>query len=477
MIFLGIAMPNLQAQSLQSVVQQIAKDPGYRNGSIGISVRDVESNQLLYSYQDQKTMIPASVLKILTISAALEQLGPNYKFVTQCGYEGTIRTDGTLLGDFIIVGGGDPTMGSKYFGGERNLLNVFERIVQKLGKKGITKITGNLLIDISSYGADVQGHAWAQNDLGNYYGAGIFGLNVIDNLFNIQFAQNQEPGSPVKLLQITPWLRHLQIQNEVLTGPASSGDQAYVFGSAWTNQVFIRGTIPPGAGNFTIKGAIPNPPQWFADSLLKYCQLKGIEIGGNAMVYGSSPQETKMKNLSVFDTLQSPALSDIIRIANVESVNLFCEAMLLAMDRSPENGISRFDGIEYVYSWMAANKIDTVGLFYQDGSGLSPRNGITANQLAQVLAVSAKKYGSKFEDYFAQAGSEGTVKNLLKASPHKSHFKVKSGSMDRVRNYAGFVHTDKGKWLSYSILLNDFTAKGSQTTRNVEEILEAINKL
>ena len=180
------------------------------NASVSFLVADADSGNVLFAFNPKLSLIPASTMKIVTSSAALELLGPEYTFRTFVGYTGTIKRSGRLDGDIVIKGGGDPSLGSEYF---REHYNDFVSVwADEIKKKGIRKVQGKVITDDSYYDYEPVAPRWLWEDLGAYYGAGVYGLSVFDNTCKIRV--RSIPGSSIaELLDITPDLQGYKFTN------------------------------------------------------------------------------------------------------------------------------------------------------------------------------------------------------------------------------------------------------------------------
>jgi len=167
----------------QQVVEQLLKRPDMQGASFSISVKEVESGQTIYAYDSSRELIPASVMKLVTTATALEILGEDFCFPTSLEYDGNIK-DGVLNGNLYIKGSGDPSLGSAYLS-EDNTHENNEFIpvwIAAIQKAGIRRITGSVIADESIFDMEGTSAKWVNEDLGNYYAAGSYGLSVFDNL-------------------------------------------------------------------------------------------------------------------------------------------------------------------------------------------------------------------------------------------------------------------------------------------------------
>ena len=265
-------------EELSSALDEIINDTDFRHAGIGISIIDTETGKQIAAHQPQRSLIPASTLKVLTTATALAVLGPDYQFKTEILRTGRVDSDGTLNGHLIIRGFGDPTLGSDQMSGVAGLDEIMERFRLAIQREGIRKINGYILTDASFFDAAINAESWPWNDLGNYYASGAWGLNIHENLYYLKFRQKPELGSTPSVALIQPRVPGLQFRNHLRSAGKGTGDNAYIFGAPYTFLRYIRGTIPIGTQLFTIKGSIPNPPLFAAQYFLQKLEEIGIQI-------------------------------------------------------------------------------------------------------------------------------------------------------------------------------------------------------
>ena len=463
---------------LQESIDQFTYDPIFKNASLGIAVFDVESGKLLAGSQENLSLVPASSLKVITTATALSLFGEDYQFKTELQYEGTIQSDGTLDGNIYIKGFGDPTLGSVLYDQAVGLDDLMEAFAQEIKKAGIKRVNGKIIGDASYFENEVVSRKWLYEDLGNYYGAGTWGLNIHENMYYLDFGQNAKVGGKTQFKQTRPAIPNLLIVNEVTSGKASSGDNAYIFGAPYQYTCFVRGTIPAGAGTFTIKGAIPDPPFFAAHALTGALIQNGIEVLQPASTLfemartGQSSGETKL-----IYTHRSPKLKAIIKRTNLKSVNLYCEAMLRAIGKKVSNKGSIESGVSAIVAFWKERGVDLDGFHMVDGSGLSPKNAVTAKQLAAILRKIAKdeKIKKVFFDSLPLGGKSGSLKNLIKSAEGIGNIMAKSGYMEKVMSFSGYVKDKKGRLLSFSIIGNNFKDNGP-TRKKIGLLMEKFCK-
>lgn len=468
--FAGISAAQNQALEVQQKIAGWQTFPGLSTASIGFAVNDIQIGETLIKSTPQQSMVPASILKLVTTATALEVFGPDFRFQTTLAASGIIRND-TLFGDLQIIGGGDPTLGSTYFPENNHFMEDWIKAIQR---KNIKVVSGNLVMDATIYELHTIPNTWIWEDIGNYYGAGASGISVYDNLYRIHLSSGKEEGMPTILGPINPIIPGLEIRNEVLSSDINT-DQAYVFGSPMEYNRVIRGTIPKNRSDFVINASMPDPAALLASQLREKLNSHGISICAETKFLKASKNEGHAVVLSV---IFSPALRDIIKVTNHESVNLFAEHLLKHLAYNDSGLGTTKDGCSFVMDFWKAKGLDITGFFMNDGSGLSRFNAMTAIQMVNILDYMKTKsaWSVDFYESLATVGL-GTLTVLRNENFPNYSLRAKSGSMTRVRCLAGYLTTDSKRQLSYCIMLNNFSCSQGEAIRKIEEVLVELRKL
>lgn len=456
--------------SIRQKIAAWAATPSLATASIGYAVSDSRTGEMLMQSVPQQSLAPASVLKLVTTATALELLGPDFRFETTLKAVGSIRND-TLYGDLHIIGGGDATLGSGYFPENNHFMDDW---MNSLKSKNIRVVTGKLILDASIYESQTIPDTWIWEDIGNYYGAGVSGINLSDNLYEIHLTSPKEPGLKTRIKHIHPEIRGLELMNEVLSSDINS-DRAYIYGSPGEYNRVIRGTIPKNKSDFVIKGSMPDPSALLAHYFKKELVKNNVLIAGET-VYAAVKKTDGKVVLHVVN--QSPTLREIIKVTNYESVNLFAENFLKHISYQQSGlGVTK-RGCQLITEFWKEKGIDMNGFFMSDGSGLSRFNAITAAQLVNILNYMKTKsvHSEVFYQSLAMAG-EGTLTAMRAESFPDHSLRAKSGSMTRVRCLAGYLITQSGRQLSYTIMLNNFSCSQSEAGRKIGEMLVELRKL
>ncbi len=460
--------------SLQNAIDKLAADPDLKHAGLGICVIDIESGKVIAQFEKDRSLIPASSLKVVTTATALSKLGVDFKFKTELQYDGKLESDGTLKGNLFIKGYGDPTLGSDRFKKAMPLDELLAEFVKAIKKAGIKRINGKIVGDASFYTSSVNGRSWIWEDLGNYYASGAWGLNILENRYYLNIQQNPKLGGMTTIESTKPSIPNLLLINEVRSAEANSGDNAYIFGSPYSYTRFVRGTIPVGKGIFTIKGSIPDPPFFTAHLLTEALENNGVLTSKMATSQFELEREEKVKIArKTIHTHYSPSLKEIVTETNLESVNLYCESMLRYLATTNGNNTEVEAGLEIIYKFWKEKGLDTEGFFMEDGSGLSPLNNVSAFHLAKILQLITKdkKLINSFYESLPVAGRSGTLENMLRGTIAENNLRAKSGGMNRVRSYTGYARTKSGKLLSFSMIANHFSCESKVMRQKMEKIM------
>ncbi len=457
--------------SQRSSIDTFLSDSSLIHASVSIFIADPDNGEIIADYNSGKSLIPASVMKLITSAAALELLGPDHTFKTTVGYTGSINNkSGKLIGDIVIRGGGDPALGSKNF--TENYQDFIGKWISEIKKLGITRIDGRIISDDSYYDYLPIPDKWLWEDSGNYYGAGVYGLSAFDNMYEIHFKTSVDSTHPV-ITEIIPNECKFELKNRLIANGTT--DKGNVFAAPYSKNGWMAGSIPSNKEDFILKASITDPPLLLAKILNDRLLAEGIKISKEPTTARLEQKSLNEPIVPVTETL-SPPLREIIKVLNHESINLYAETLLKELGKRYKNKGSTSEGIAVVNDFLHNAGIKTEGLFIEDGSGLSPLNAINSRELVNLL-IYMKRTGKYFKEYYASlpyAGVEGTLKGWFMDPVFDSRLKAKSGSMTRVRNYAGYFATVSDRNMVFSIIVNNYTSPSKNIISGIENILKEI---
>jgi serine-type D-Ala-D-Ala carboxypeptidase/endopeptidase (penicillin-binding protein 4) len=395
-----------------------------------------KTGQVIMNVDAEKSLVPASCMKVVTTGAALHLLKPDSRFQTDLEIDGAL-VEGVLQGNVRIIGGGDPCLGSDRTKESLAWEKQIEVWADALANHGIKAITGEIIGDASRWETAGAAPSWAFEDIANYYGAGATALTFHENMYTLTFKPGPHEGAPAILHRVIPAASNFVLSSEVKTGPVGSGDRACIFGAEYLMTHVVRGTIPAGVEEFSIKGAIPDPAKLCSELLTKALEKRGIQVLGRRTL----PAQIKQ----VIHTTPSPLLTEIVYWTNQKSINLYAEHLLKSM-----GGGTTAAGIKAVTEFWKGQGITTEGMNMADGSGLSRKNFITAKHLASMLQK--MKESPYFSEFYASLPEE------------YPGVRAKDGAMSFIRCLAGY----KGD-IVFAIMINQ-----GQDSKAMKQKLEQI---
>ena len=466
--------------ALEAALMELDADSAMRYGNLAISVKNVRTGQALLEQNTRKAMVIASNMKLVTTLTALEILGESFRFKTELQHDGALQADGTLIGNLYIRGGGDPTLGSDRTEGSLEMDKLLDLWTAKIKAAGIRRISGNVIADDGVFNANVLPNGWTWGDIGNYYGAAAFGLNINDNAYKVFMEPGTAIGSPTRLLRTEPIMRDVIFTNEVTTGPTGSGDQSYIYGVPYTYQRAMQGTIPLGSKPFVVRGSLPDPPLFAAQQLRETLQKNGIAVTGSATSVRLVRNQNKPKSAArtTFYTHLSPPLREIVKQTNLRSMNLYAEAMLKMIGISQAKVSTTAQSAEVVADFWERKGLEMAGFFMRDGSGLSRSNAMTVNSMANLLTFAAKRdYFGDFYRSFPVAGISGTMKSMGVGTAAEGNLRAKTGTLDRMSSYSGYFKTQSGELMAFAFIINDYSGKEKDFRKKAEKVLVLLPKL
>jgi D-alanyl-D-alanine carboxypeptidase/D-alanyl-D-alanine-endopeptidase (penicillin-binding protein 4) len=441
--------------------------PGMKQASAGLSIIDSQDGSVIYDYASNRRLTPASVIKLATTAAAMELLGPDYTFKTSFGYSGNLdHTTGVLKGDIIIKGGGDPALGSSNFAGHYG--DFTGRWIQVLKKAGIKHVEGRIIVDDSRYDYLPVPATWPWEDIGNYYGAGVYGLSVFDNTYEIHFRTSSDSTIPV-ITGIYPYECTMELENRLIA--SGNSDKGYVFAVPYSREGWISGSIPVNRNDFVLKASIPDPPMILARILQEKLADDGIRVTGTP-VTSRILKKSLPADITILLDITSPPLKEIISFLNHKSINLYAEHLTKELGRVYRNSPTTSSGISVIIEFLERSGIEPPAL--EDGSGLSPADEISPHAMTSLLYYMKNK-GKHFPEYFdslAEGGKEGTLRAYFRDTAFNSSIRAKSGSMPGVRAFAGYLTARSGRKLAFCIIVNHFSGSGQDVVKGIEEILK-----
>lgn len=466
---LFFAVP-LWASTAEETLAALCSLPELKNALWGIDVVDLETGKTILEKNKKTNFVPASTLKLFVTAAALDKFGANKRFKTELYYSGKLK-NGILAGNILIKGFGDASLGSEFIKTSTPIASVFETWAKALQKAGIKQVEGAVLADDTLFEAYQPG-SWAWEDIGNYYAASPSALSIHDNLYRIYFEPAKKIGAPAIFLRTEPVLEGMVFEFYVKTAEKNSGDNVFIYSFPSIEKAIVRGTLPLGDKVFDVKGSLPEPALSAAREFTKYLQAYGISVSAGA---GLGVLEKGYRKAAV---TKGVPLRDIVRVTNKRSFNLYAEILLrqLAASKGYKPAAAE-DGLKELRAFLEKLNVDIGEFKAVDASGLSRRNLVKAETFTALLRAIAKK--KWFNDYFeslvfpSDTEAFGHIKRFGRNLPENT-LRLKSGSLNGVRSYAGYLTAKSGKKLAFAFILNNYAGSPAKIDFYHEKLITSI---
>ncbi|CRL99129.1 D-alanyl-D-alanine carboxypeptidase DacC precursor [Pseudomonas sp. 24 R 17] len=438
---------SVSTTSTPATLDQLLADPAFNGATVSVMVRDARNGDTLYQHNPRTRLIPASNLKLLTTAAALDVLGPQYRFSTQLLSNGTQQGE-RLTGNLYLKGLGDPT----------TQFADYQALAAQLAGQGVRQIQGDLVFDDTFFDAERLGVDWAQDDESTYYGAQISALTVSPNTdfdAGTLLVTAKAPavvGQPVSVM-LSPSTDYVQLSNRAVSGP---GNNYGITRQHGTNLLQLTGALAPGKQSRQWV-SVWEPTQLVANLFEQALAQQGIQVMGRRVIGGASPVTAR-----VLAEHQSAPLQELITPLLKLSNNNMSEALLKAMGRKASNTGTAQAGVAAVADFMRHQGLDPMTLSQVDGSGLSRRNLVSSQNLTDLLLATAKQ--PWFEAWYTAlpiAGNPdrmtgGSLRYRLRGTAAENNLHAKTGSMAGVSSLSGYITDADGRRLVFSMISNNY---------------------
>ena len=454
--------------------KEMKTDSLFQNAIIGILAVD-DNGKVVAEWNSNMPMLTASTMKTISTGVGLAYLGKDFRFSTKIAYTGEIK-ENALEGNLYIIGGGDPTLGSKdtvAFAID-SIFGVWTAAIKNLG---INKINGNIVVDDSYFVREQMPDSWSWGNFGASYGAAASGLSFHENVQDFKLYPGKNVGDPATVEVVYPQVPGLEIVNEVTTGPAKGRDRSGYYVQDITCASLYTGTIPVDKKEITSDNSNRFPHLSCGYHFREFLLANGIE--SNPEIIDIKDIETPADEARILITETfSPELWKIVNVTNRISNNMYAETILKTIGKVKTGEGSYRASTAALKEILTEMGVDTYGLTQEDGSGLSRQNYVSPKFFCNYYTVMQKNgIFAEFLNSLPMPGGPGTLKNVLKNEPSeiKDRIHAKSGSLSNVRCYAGYVESGKKHGLiKFAILTNNFAAPTSKMQPKIEGFMKSL---
>lgn len=410
--------------------------------TFSVYVREAGAREPLLAVNPDTPFNPASVIKIIPTLAALELLGPAYRWKTEVHVLGDIKS-GVLHGDILFKGYGDPYL----------VTGEFRKLLEELRRRGIREITGDLLIDDSWFSVAYEDPGAFDNDPYRTY-------NVLPNAFLVNFKAvyfHFYPAANGRNVTVhpDPELYGLEIDNRLrlrkrYCGGFQRGVAVSVPDAKTAGRIIFSGRFPTGCSHYVLSRSVLTHDTYAFGMFKSLWQQLGGSIGGQVRAAEAPPAD------EAFLVWRSKPLSDIIKLINKFSNNVMSRQLLLTLGAElREAPGTTGKGVRVIDGYLTGLGLDAQSLKIDNGAGLSRETRASAKLLADILEHAwTIPYRPEFISSLSIPGVDGTAKNRLKYKAASGYAHIKTGTIDDVSAVAGYVHARSGRDYIVSGMMN-----------------------
>jgi D-alanyl-D-alanine carboxypeptidase/D-alanyl-D-alanine-endopeptidase (penicillin-binding protein 4) len=433
---------------------EIFADPAFGNAHWGVMVQSLETGEVFYRQNVDKLFMPASNNKLITAAVSLARLGADHRFTTRVAAAGPVSESGTLEGDLVVIGGGDPAISERFYDDDPTA--AFRDWADSLKARGISRITGDIVGDDDLFDDVHVGPGWAWDYLDSYYAAEIGALLYNEGAVTYRIAPGDSIGAPASLESL-PRTSYLKLDVDITTVADSIGVFVRSDRSPFSNDARLWGEIWVNGDTVTRYVAPHDPTLYFVTVLSEVLAAEGIEVDGGPADLDDLSEEIDADGLETLFVHQSPTLAEIIEPFLKRSQNQIGEMLMRYLGAVTSGTGSIRAGREAVEGTLTSWGLTPQSYIYADGSGLSRYNYVSPDALVRLLRVMARR--PEFDVFYQSlpvAGVDGTLRNRMRGTRAEGNAHAKTGSISNSRALSGYVTTLDGELLIFSMVANNF---------------------
>jgi D-alanyl-D-alanine carboxypeptidase/D-alanyl-D-alanine-endopeptidase (penicillin-binding protein 4) len=435
-------------ESLKDAVSRIVQQAQFASAIWAIEARRLDTGALLYALNEQKSVTPASTIKLVTMAAVLDAFGPDATFHTTVETASPLDGAGRILGDVYLVGGGDPTLWGSY---DQAPVTAFDRLAEALRTGGVRRIEGRLVGHEGLFQGPRRAPDWAWSDLIWYYGAEASALEFNNGAVHIRVTPGSRIGDPVQAVR-NPASAYYELHNSAVTAPLGSEPELVLERDLGSNLIRLSGMYPIGGQAEDLFVALEDPARFAVTVFAETLASKGIAVTG-ALETTSAPLPEPGRR--VLAAVASPPLAQILRHVNRPSHNLRAEMLVRLLGHRAKGEGSAEAGLSATMDFMKRMRIPIEGWALHDGCGLSTSNLVTAQGLVRLLMIMhSHRFADEYKASLPVAGEAGTLRRRLKGAPTEKRVWAKSGLLTHTNALAGYALRRDGVPIAFAIMLD-----------------------
>jgi len=471
--------PPATVAELQERLAAHVSQPSFNAALWGVKVVSLDSGTTLFETNAAKFFSPASNTKLYTIALALDRLGQDYRIQTSLYAKARPDATGTLAGDLLVYGRGDPVINARLHGGD--LLSALAPLVSALTNAGVHRITGDLVGDTSFFRGPEFGSGWSWDDQEYYYGAEISALTINDNTVQLTVKPAGSPNLPCRLT-LTPAAPGLTLSNRTVTVAKEGSRSVHCYRLPNENLVYVSGQVPLEDAGYTTDLTLHNPAGLFVSLYREALARSGITVAGQIRTVTwlhrqAAPLE--WNSLVELGSCESLPMRDLAREVLKPSQNLYADLLLAHVGEkrratdTPAERTSEALGIRELSQFLVQAGVKRGDVQFEEGSGLSRDNLTTPNATIALLQfMNRHSAGEIYKQSLPIAGVDGTLRSRMKDTPAAGNLRGKTGTLHWANSLSGYVTTAAGEHLAFSLMLNRyFNPNPERSGRNELDVI------
>ena len=415
-----------------------------RGGQWGAIVVSLTTGDTLYSLNADVALQPASNMKLFTAAVALDQFGPTHQFSTDVLRTGSVGGDGTLRGDLVLRGDGDPGLSSRFIqGGPAAPMNL---LAQYVVAAGIRRVEGDLVADASAFDAQRIPDGWQSRYLQAGYAARVSALSLNENLAWVVVSPGATGSSA--LVRLEP-ATDIPVYNRTVTR-RGGGDRIVVLPRP-DGSYEVRGWIGRSAREQRYQVVVEDPAMFTAGAFRRALAQLGVTVTGSVRL-ATAPQGGER-----IASLPSQPLSRLLAVMNRESINHYAELLFRDAGRQATGGLGTVETGNVLLQRFMTEKVGAVpgSVYAADGSGLSILDRATPRALVQLLGYGHKApWADAFHASLPVAGESELLRNRMRFTPAAGNLHAKTGTTNTVISLGGYVTSHDGELLAFAFIYN-----------------------
>lgn len=443
----------------------VAEDPLFTASAVSVQVVNVRTGEEVYSWGDDKPLVPASTMKLLTTATALRALGPNYRFPTWVLHDGELGADGVLAGSLYVKGQGDPTM----------VVERMWRLAQDLKNRGVREVKGDVVFDDSYFSGSTLIPGWDKEEdieSGPTYFATLGALSVNYNVATLVVRPGAGAGQPAIVELDTP-TSAVVVDSKVTTGRRGSRNSVRI--ERAVDEETQKVTTFTMSGSFPAEGetefyyrTIADPLGNYMGALQSVFKQQGIKVKG-AWRAGATPKTAELVHKA-----ESVPLSEIVALTSKHSNNFMAEQILRSI------GAERYElpgttdkGLHVVADYLGSLGITPDQYTLANGSGLSRAGTIRPSALNAVLVdmYRSPEFGPEFVASLSVGGRDGTLWSRYREEGMAGRVRGKTGTLSGVHCLSGYVHAADEEVYAFTFLVNGIDGALSRARRAHDKLV------